>query len=324
MSLTSRQAEKARAISLDEDEPSGPAPARVPRTAPGQLMDLQGKYAHAKDRIKELEALLAQGRSLEIPLDELHAVPGRRRKLTEEQFSELVENLRNNPLVQAITVRPRAAGGFEIVSGHNRVEAYRLLGRETITAVGLETADDLVELSAFYANLLQPSLPDYEKYLGFKRRQQQTGKSQAELAVEAGIPATTVSDLFSFDKLPPEALAHLSAAPQILGSKAATRLAQATESGNGALVIEAVQMLAKDSRFTQSQAVAHATRARSAETPARPQARVIKNGKQTFCRIQARGNRVVLEFAASLGEQETAEWARQFEQYVREKMKTGQ
>lgn len=103
MSLTSRQAEKARSITLDDDHGSIPVPARVPRTAPGQLMDLQGKYATAKDRIKELESLLAQGRSLELPLEELHAVPGRRRKLTDEQFSELVENLRNNPLVQAMS-----------------------------------------------------------------------------------------------------------------------------------------------------------------------------------------------------------------------------
>jgi ParB family chromosome partitioning protein len=321
MSLTSRQAEKARSITLDDDQGSGPAPVRVPRTAPGQLMDLQGKYASAKDRIKELESLLAQGQSLEIPLEELHSVPGRRRKLSDEQFSELVENLRNNPLVQAITVRPRAEGGFEIVSGHNRVEAFRILGRSTITAVGLETNDDLVELSAFYANLLQPSLPDYEKYLGFKRRQLQTGKSQVELAAEAGVPATSVSDLFSFDRLPAEALAHLEVKPHILGSKAATKLAQAAESGNGQLVIEAVQMLAKDSRYTQAQAVAHASRAKAQSAAARTQPRVVKNGKQTFCKIQTRGNRIVVDFASSIGEDEAVEWAKQFEQYVREKMK---
>lgn len=324
MSLTSRQAEKARSISLDDDDGTGPLQVRTPRTAPGQLMDLQGKYANAKDRIRELETLLAQGRSLDIPLDQLHSVPGRRRKLTDEQFSELVENLRNNPLVQAITVRPRTQGGFEIVSGHNRVEAYRLLGRDSITAVGLETNEDLVELSAFYANLLQPSLPDYEKYLGFKRRQEQTGKSQADLAAEAGVPATTVSDLFSFDKLPAEALAHLEAKPQILGSKAATKLAQATELGNGQLVIEAVQMLAKDSRYTQAQAIAHASKAKAQGTVTRAQARLIKNGKQTFCKIQVRAGRIVVDFAAGMSEEETAEWAVQFEQYVREKMKSGQ
>lgn len=324
MSLTSRQAEKARSITLDDDQGSGPAPVRVPRTAPGQLMDLQGKYASAKDRIKELETLLAQGRSLEIPLEELHAVPGRRRKLSQEQFSELVENLRNNPLVQAITVRPRVEGGFEIISGHNRVEAYRILGRSTITAVGLETNDDLVELSAFYANLLQPSLPDYEKYLGFKRRQLQTGKSQADLASEAGVPATTVSDLFSFDRLPPEALAHLEAKPHILGSKAATKLAQAAESGNGELVIEAVQMLAKDSRYTQAQAVAHASRSKVQSSVLRVPPRIVKNGKQTFCKIQSRGSRVLIDFASSVGEDETADWAKEFEQFVRGKMKSGQ
>jgi len=317
MSIAERQAAKAKAINLDDDDLEAPSPAPTrtgPRTAPGQLMDLQGRYAEATDRIKELEAQLATGQALEIPLDQLHEVPGRKRKLTDEQFSELIENLRKNPLVQAITVRPRAKGGFEIVSGNNRAAAYRILGREKIMAVGLHASDEQVDLSAFYANLLQPSLPDYEKYQGFKRRQEKTGKTQRELAEEAGVPESTVSSLFSFEKLPDEAKAHLDAKPQILGYHAATKLAQAVTSGNADLVIEAIQMLATNSRFTQAQAIAHATKKRET-TSARGAPLVVKHGKTVVCKIEARGTRVLVDFGDA---ETTAAWAKRFAEYVKQ------
>lgn len=316
MSIAERQAAKAKTINLDDDlDTPSPAPTRTgPRTAPGQLMDLQGRYVEATDRIKELEAQLATGQALEIPLDQLHEVPGRKRKLTDEQFSELVENLRKNPLVQAITVRPRAKGGFEIVSGNNRTAAYRKLGRDKIMAVGLQATDEQVDLSAFYANLLQPSLPDYEKYLGFKRRQEKTGKTQRELADEAGIPESTVSSLFSFDKLPDEAKAHLDVKPQLLGYHAAIKLAQAAASGNADLVIEAVQILATNSRFTQAQAIAHATKKREA-VAARPAPLVVKDGKTVVCKIEARGTRLLVDFGNA---ELTAAWAKRFADYVKQ------
>lgn len=318
MSIAERQAAKAKGINLDDDlDAPSPIPTRTgPRTAPGQLMDLQGRYAEATDRIKELETQLATGQALEIPLDQLHEVPGRKRQLTDEQFAELVENLRNNPLVQAITVRPRATGGFEIVSGNNRTAAYRKLGRAAIMAVGLQGNDDQVDLSAFYANLLQPSLPDYEKYLGFKRRQEKTGKTQRELAEEAGIPESTVSSLFSFEKLPDTAKSHLNAKPHILGYHAAIKLARACSAGNTDLVIEAVQILATNSRFTQGQAIAHATKRRDA-SPARIAPLVVKNGKAVVCKIEARGSRLLVDFGDA---EATAEWATRFANYVRQEM----
>lgn len=316
MSIAERQAAKAKTINLDDDlNVPSPAPTRTgPRTAPGQLMDLQGRFADATDRIRELEAQLASGQALEIPLEDLHEVPGRKRKLTDEQFLELVENLRNNPLVQAITVRPRAEGGFEIISGNNRTAAYRIIGRDKIMAVGLQATDEQVDLSAFYANLLQPALPDYEKYLGFKRRQDKTGKSQRELAEEAGIPETTVSSLFSFDKLPGEAKYHLDTKPQILGYHAAIKLAQACASGNTDRVIEAVQLLATNSRFTQAQAVAHATKKRES-FGARPTTLVVKDGKNVVCKIETRGTRLLVDFGDA---EATTAWAKRFADYVKQ------
>lgn len=350
MSMKDRLTAKAAGIGTKprphtEAVEAGP---RTPRTAPGQLMSslpfladqereieaLRSKLAIAESEaatsgatqreIDDLRSKLEQAeraasdaasRGLELPLDSLIEVEGRRRKLTIEQFAELVENLRNHVLVQAITVRPSTKGKYEVVSGNNRVAAYRHLGYKTIKAVVLDSSEDLVELSAFYANLLQPSLPDYEKYLGFKKRQTQTGKSQRELAEEAGLNEKQVSALFSFEKLPDSCKKHLDAKPEILGYNAAMKLAQAVVDGNSDLVIEAVQTLATDSRFTQAQAVAHATKKRDAKSQERPTPVVIKEGKTVLCKIETRGARVLVDF----GDAETsANWAQRFAEFIKQ------
>jgi ParB family chromosome partitioning protein len=221
--------------------------------------------------------------------------------------------------VQAITVRPRAEGGYEIISGNNRVAIYRELGRTEILAAIQSMDDEHADLSGFYANLLQPSLPDFEKYLGFKRRQEQTGKNQRELAQEAGIPEQTLSDLFAFDKLPAEARAILAEKPHLLGSSAALKLALAAAAGRAPSVIEAIRKLAADSRYTQAQAVAHANKL-EADTPARTGAIVIKEGKKAFCKLNARQTKVVLDFR---DEQSADAWLTRIEAFIRDELKAG-
>jgi ParB family chromosome partitioning protein len=304
---------KARSVEKPADKP--------PRTAPGMFLNAAQRIDAAESRVEELEARLkdaeANGGSREIVLDDLHEVSTRRRRLSSGEYIELKENLRNNPLVQAITVRPRAEGGFEIVSGHNRVAIYRELGRSTILATVQAMDEERADLGGFYANLLHPSLPDFEKYLGFKRRQERTGKTQKELAEEAGLPVQTLSDLFSFEKLPPEVRDMLDQRPHLLGSSAAGKLAQAAGAGRGQAVIEAVQKLATEENFTQAQAVAHANKIVSAPK-AKPQASVIRNGKKTFCKIEARGSKLVIDFTE---EAVAGEWAGKLEEFLRAQAK---
>ena len=44
----------------------------------------------------------------------------------------LVEDIRKNGIIQRIIVRPRKAGGYEIISGHRRTEAAKILGMRTV------------------------------------------------------------------------------------------------------------------------------------------------------------------------------------------------
>jgi ParB family transcriptional regulator, chromosome partitioning protein len=323
MSKSADRAAKLASMDID-DTPSRPVSELLKepaKTAPGQLMKIQTDLLKAEKKVEELQQKLDTAAPREILLSEIYEVPGRRRLLSPQERAELKENLSKHPLLTPITVRPKNDRGYEIVSGHNRTEIYRELGKESIKAFIQEVEQDKADLYAFYANLLSPSLPDYEKYLGFKKRQGEMMFSQRLLANEAGINESVVSELFCFDDLPPEAHEILSEKPHILGRKAAGKFAKATLAGKSQRVVEALKKLASgDEKFTQSSAVTYIHQTEDIR-PAKQAPRVIKEGQVPFCKLETRKNVVTVQFK---NESLAAEWIGKFEEFVRAQVKAAQ
>jgi ParB family chromosome partitioning protein len=239
--------------------PAATAPAHQAKTAPGATLihGANQRVEAAQARLRQLEAELASRPPLELPLDMLDSVPGRRRRLTPEEYGELRENLRHNPLVHPVVVRPKPGGRFEIVSGENRVAIYLELGRATIRVSVLELTDSEVNRAAFFANLLAAPLPDFEKWRGFAREKEASGATQAELARLAGVPEATLSKLFAFSRLPAEVVALIEQRPESIGANCAEDLAKlCTTPRNVARAVEAVRLV-MDGQLLQKQAAAH-------------------------------------------------------------------
>jgi len=285
-----RQADLAAKINLDDLDDAPPAGAYQPKTAPGQTMLLQGKYEQAKAENEALRELVEKSQltGAELLIANLVPVPERQRKLTDEEYIELRENLRNNPLVTPITVRSLTGGKFEIISGHNRCRAYSELGRETIPAVVREMPAEQADVVAFYANLLQPNLSDFEKFLGFRKRHRSTRKTYKELAIEAGISTSQFDRIMSFEKLPEIAQHHLETRPETLGSDAAKSLAILASEGHSGLVSEAVEKIV-NKQMNQKDAVEWVKRQgqpeRSDRKPAAKPETIYLAGKKKFCSI---------------------------------------
>jgi ParB family chromosome partitioning protein len=276
-----------------------------PVTAVGAVAFMQPTIDALNERVKSAEAAndelrrKVDAQPTEVELDLLEEKPGRKRRLTPDQFEELKENLRNNPLVHPVAVKRLASGRFEIVSGHNRVDAFRALGRHTIPVVVVDIEEEILDRTAFYANLLQPSLPDFEKYLGFKREKEKGGATQKELAKVAGVPESTVSMLFAFESLPERARELIEDRPGAIGMNCASELAKLSREGAVERVVEAVELLLSG-KLTQKEAVAYAAR-----KPAAPGARAvaavpvkIKAGRVEFCQYVARGSTLRIDFKA--------------------------
>lgn len=256
-------------------------PARI-KSAPGMFLDTQHRAAKA-------EAENAVLRNRHVNIADLTVVDGRRRQLSEQEFAELTANLANFPLINPVTIRALPSGGYELISGHNRVQAFLKLGRTEIEANIIELAEEQVLPAAFYSNLLSPSLPDYEKYLGFKQLQSATGKTQTELASESGMSKAMISMLFSFEALSAASHAVLSQHPRIASATLAARLKQLP------FADAAIARLAQGG-ITQQQALAFASK-KPETAPARtkPDTIIIKREKKRFAEVSSRGATVMVK-----------------------------
>ncbi|MEX3555539.1 MAG: ParB N-terminal domain-containing protein [Burkholderia gladioli] len=300
-----RFADKAAGIRLttEELEKAGQRPVTPPRTAPGQLLHLQATSEKLQDENDDLRRQLAEARqsgsAVEIPLDQLYEVPGRRRYMPPEKYIELRENLRHNDLIHPVVVLPRAEGGFEIWSGHHRTDAYRELERPTIWCVLGKATKASASAGAFYANLLQSDLTDYEKYIGFREILNATpGLTQAEMAEQAGVPPSVVSKLMSFEQLPEPVLALLKEQPGLLGSTSGYALSTLTKEGKSERVVAAVARLAKG-EIDQTQAVKLAGAEPAKPKASKTEAVKVRVGKALYCDIRTARNVVRMEFQSA-------------------------
>lgn len=305
------------------------------KTSPGRMFGLQEKIFQAEERARvaeeRLEALKSSSGSSEAlqkaeeqvrtteaalheaeaalqaalrnqpqrkaKLSELHEVPGRRRKLSPQQYEELKANLKHNKLTNPVAVRFRVAGGYEIIAGHNRVAIYDELGRDEIDINILDLDDDEVDRAAFYSNLLAPSLPDYEKFVGFKARMDKKGLTQSELAKEAGVTQPYISTLMSFEDLPAEALEYVAQAPELFGTRVVPKFAALARQGKVEAVVEACKQIAT-AGVAQTVALKTAEGRTSAAKP-RQAAIKVRLGKSTYCEIQHSDRTLKLSFASS-------------------------
>jgi ParB family transcriptional regulator, chromosome partitioning protein len=322
MSWIKDQAAKASNIQLTEADHARANAAKQggPRTAPGQLMNLQATAAAQREEIERLKVALQGAAKVKLPVARLHEVPHRRRRLTAEQYGELKANLEKYPLSTPVSVELRADGDWNIIAGNNRVAVYRELGREEIEANVLDIESSLIERVAFFSNLLSPSLSDFEKYWNFKRLQDDTELNRKELAEAAGLAESHVSRIFAFEGLPDEAKIILAERPERLGSHAAVKLANAAASGRTALVIEAIRRLVDDASFTQDNAVKHATPKAAGPESTKPTPLMVKIGKRKFCEISTRNGVIGVKLNDEVDQAE--QWAKDIQKFIEAALKS--
>jgi ParB-like partition proteins len=106
------------------------------------------------------------GRPLELEIDSLVPFPNQPfDPYKEDEMAQMVESIQENGVISPIIVRPRADGEtYEIISGHNRVEACRRAGICQIPSFIREVDDDTAVILMVDSNLRQrEELSDIEK-----------------------------------------------------------------------------------------------------------------------------------------------------------------
>ena len=131
-----------------------------------------------KSRIDELvNALDRQGEKLEsaaievknIPLEQLHPFSNHPFKvMNDDEVKRMAESILAIGAITPALARPLPDGGYELISGHRRLAAYKLLGKETMPVIVREMTDDEAVIVMVDANLQREKILPSERAFAYK------------------------------------------------------------------------------------------------------------------------------------------------------------
>jgi len=125
-----------------------------------------------------------------------------RRSFNEQDLADLESSLRANGLLQPVTVRPAAGGGFELVAGERRLRAASRLGWTEIPAL-IRPVDDRALLTlALVENLQRADLNPLEEAEGYQRLIEEFELTQQQVADVVGKDRSTVANMLRLLSLP--------------------------------------------------------------------------------------------------------------------------
>ena len=233
-----------------------------------------------------------------------------RAKRDENYIADLAENIRADGLNELPSVRPKAGGRFELLTGSNRTAALRLLGWKESDFEIRNINDNEAARLVFFDNYFHKPLEDYEKFRGFATlisigEARGAAPSLRSLAKEAGMSFSQMARLFTFAKLPDQARTVLDEHPSILQANAAESLIRYCDAVNQHLVVEAIEQL-RDGKLTRGRAASWIDHRLTARPPKSERTLTFRSGKQ-FAKLERTGQRVTLKIATGVNPQEIEE-----------------
>jgi len=157
-----------------------------------------------------LELLVGGGVEPELahlPVETIHANPRQPRKRFDgEAASALAESIRAQGLVQPVVVRPREAGGFELIAGERRWRAAREAGVPTVPALVREADDRDSLVLSLVENVAREQLSAVEEARAYAMLIDEFGLSLGDLSGRVGKAKPTVSNRLRLLDLPDDVL----------------------------------------------------------------------------------------------------------------------
>ncbi len=138
----------------------------------------------------------------EIPLSELHPFPNHPFKVVhDERMQDTAESIREYGVLVPAIARPRAAGGYELVSGHRRHFAAGLAGLETLPVIVRDLDDDAATIIMVDSNIQREFLLPSERAFAYKLKLEaikHQGK-RTDLTLEQVVPKLPARDKIAQD-----------------------------------------------------------------------------------------------------------------------------
>ena len=175
--------------------------------------------------VEELLGVPASESSTEIDIDMIHMFKNHPFKvLDDEKMSDLVESIRVNGILSPVLVRPDGEDSYEMISGHRRMHAAKIVELTMIPAIVREMSDDEAIVYMVDSNIQREELLPSEKAFACKMKMDavkrgagrpskenscQNGtnyRADYELSNQVGESARTIQRFIRLTELIPELL----------------------------------------------------------------------------------------------------------------------
>ena len=124
-----------------------------------------------------------------------------RREFTEEKIRELAESIKQNGLLQSITVRDMGNGFYELIAGERRLRAIKYLQYARTKAIVKELTDEQMATLALIENIQREELTPIEEAHAYQELLRINKLTQDELAKSLGKTQATVANKLRLLKL---------------------------------------------------------------------------------------------------------------------------
>ena len=127
-----------------------------------------------------------------------------RQRFDYDELEGLAQSIRQNGILQPITVRPAADGKFELIAGERRLRAARLVGVTKIPAIVVDIDQKKSAVFSLLENLQRQDLDFFEEAEAIDRLLTDYGMSQEEVGKKLGKAQSTLSNKLRLLRLPEE------------------------------------------------------------------------------------------------------------------------
>jgi len=159
---------------------------------------------------KGLEVLIGgkEGQELaELPVDQIHPNPRQpRRRFEPDAASGLASSIRTQGLLQPVVVRPRAAGGWELIAGERRWRAAKEAGLAALPALVRNADDRDTLLLSLVENVAREQLSPVEEARAYALLIDEFDLSLGDVAERVGKAKPTISNRVRLLDLPDDVL----------------------------------------------------------------------------------------------------------------------
>lgn len=107
----------------------------------------------------------------QLPIDELHPFVNHPFKVQDDEaMAETVESISQRGILSPLIARPRAEGGYEIISGHRRQYAAKKAGLDTVPVIVRNMTDDDAIILLVDSNIQRENILPSERAFAFKMK----------------------------------------------------------------------------------------------------------------------------------------------------------